>query len=53
MIIDLVNNIAIEEFKSNTDEMNYDKMLNIFDKKILILKKGILIGDWNVWSKRP
>lgn len=45
MIIDLVNNIAIEEFKLDTDQVDFDKMIEKFDKKVYILKKGIHIGE--------
>jgi hypothetical protein len=31
----------------NTD-LNFDKMMDQFDKKIYILEKGILIGEKNV-----
>lgn len=45
MIINLVNDIAIEEFNSESFETNFDRMLEKFDKKIFILKKGILLGE--------
>ncbi len=45
MVINLINNISIEEFSHVDKEINYNVMLEKFEKKIFILEKGILIGD--------
>ncbi len=48
MMIDLINSISFEELKLGNKNINFNNMLDKFDKKIFILKKGILTGDQNV-----
>ena len=48
MMMNLINNISFEEFRIGNENIDYKKMLEKFDKKIFILKKGILTGDKNV-----
>ncbi len=45
MVINLINNISIEEFSNTDKEINYNRMLDKFNKIAFILEKGILIGD--------
>lgn len=48
MMMNIINNISFEEFRIGNDNINYDNMLEKFNKKIYILEKGILTGDKNV-----
>jgi AcrR family transcriptional regulator len=48
MITDLIASISFNEMKYGNTDLNFDKMMDQFDKKIYILEKGILIGEKNV-----
>ncbi len=48
MMMNIINNISFEEFRIGNENINYDKMLEKFNKKIFILEKGILTGGKNV-----
>ncbi len=48
MMMNIINNISFEEFRIGNENINYENMLEKFNKKIFILEKGILIGDKNV-----
>ena len=48
MMMNLINNISFDEFRIGNENINYDKMLDKFNKKIFILEKGILTGGKNV-----
>jgi len=48
MMMNIINNISFEEFRIGNENINYDNMLDKFNKKIFILEKGILTGGKNV-----
>ncbi len=48
MMINMINNISFHELKLGNESINYENMLDKFNKKIYILEKGILTGDKNV-----
>lgn len=48
MMMNMINNISFEELKLGNENINYDKMLDKFNKTIFILEKGILTGDKHV-----
>jgi len=46
--MDLITNISFDEMKSGNGDLDFDHMVDKFNKTIYILEKGILIGDKNV-----
>ncbi len=48
MMLNIINNISFEEFRIGNENINYENMLDKFNKKIFILEKGILTGGKNV-----
>ncbi len=48
MMMNIINSISFDEFRIGNENINYDNMLEKFDKKMFILEKGILTGGKNV-----
>lgn len=45
LMVNLINNISLDELNKDNEEINFNKMLDKFDKLIFILEKGILNGE--------
>ncbi len=48
MMTDLITSISFDEMKQGNVNLDFDKMMDKFDKKLFIIEKGIHIGDENV-----
>lgn len=48
MVMNIINFISFDELRLGNENIDYDSMLNKFDKKMFILEKGILTGGKNV-----
>lgn len=46
--MDLITNISFDEMKIGNGDLNFDHMIEKFNKTIYILEKGILTGEKNV-----
>lgn len=48
LMMNMINNISFDELKRGKENLDYNNMIDKFNKKIYILEKGILTGDKNV-----